>query len=58
MKRRTDEYENKIKNLIKEFEIESKKHIKEVQDIHLSYRGFKTKALDLDAKIAQYKSEM
>lgn len=52
MKRRTDEYENKIKNLIREFEIESKKHIKEVQDIHLSYRGFKTKALDLDAKIA------
>ena len=51
MKRRTDEYEDKIKKLIKEFEVESKKHIKEVQDIHLHYRGFKTKALDLDQRI-------
>jgi hypothetical protein len=48
MKKRTDEYEEKIKNLIKEFEEESKKHIKEVNQIHLHYRGFKTKAHDLE----------
>jgi len=33
-KQRLDDYENKVKTLIKEFEDESKRHIKEVNSIH------------------------
>ena len=34
MKRQLDEYEQKIKKLIMEFEEESKRHIKELNDVH------------------------
>ena len=41
MKRQVDEYEGKIKKLIKEFEDDSKRHIKEINEVHEYYRGFK-----------------
>jgi hypothetical protein len=34
MKRQLDEYELKIKRLILEFEEESKKHIRELNEVH------------------------
>jgi hypothetical protein len=34
MKKQLDEYEMKIKKLIIEFEEESKKHIRELNDVH------------------------
>lgn len=42
MKNQIEEYEHKIKTLISEFEIESKKHIREVSDLHEHYMGFKS----------------
>lgn len=42
MKKQIEEQENKIKRLIKEFEDESKKHIKEINELHEYYRGFKS----------------
>ena len=48
MKGRLEDYEEKIKKMIQEFEDESKRHIKEVNDIHYQYRGFKTKAQELE----------
>lgn len=44
IKRQLDEYENKIKMLIKELEDESKRHIKETNEVHEYYRGFKSSA--------------
>jgi hypothetical protein len=44
MKRQVDEYENKIKMLIKELEDESKRHIKETNEVHEYYRGYKSSA--------------
>lgn len=54
MKGRLEEYEDKIKKLIKEFEDESKRHIKEVNEIHEHYRGYKTRAQELEQRIEQY----
>ena len=34
MKRQLEEYEGKVKKLIIEFEEESKKHIRELNDVH------------------------
>ena len=48
MKQQNEEYEDKIKTLIKEFEDESKKHIKEVNEIHEHYRTYKTRAKELE----------
>ena len=48
MKRQIDEYENKIKQLIKELEDESKRHIKETNEVHEYYRKFKSSAQELD----------
>ena len=48
MKGRLEEYEDKIKKLIKEFEDESKRHIKEVNETHEHYRGYKTRAQELE----------
>lgn len=58
MKGRLEDYEEKIKKMIQEFEDESKKHIKEVNDIHFQYRGFKTKAQELDQRIETYKKDV
>jgi ferritin len=57
MKLRIEEYEVKIKQLIKEFEDESKKHIKEVNDIHEHYRSYKSRAMELESRIEQYKKD-
>ena len=51
MKNRLEEYEDKIKKLIKEFADESMKHIKETNEIHSEYRGYKTKAEELEQRI-------
>lgn len=57
LKSRLDEYEDKIKSLIKEFEDESKRHINEMSDIHEHYRGYKTKAQELEQRIEKYRKE-
>lgn len=57
LKGRLEDYEEKIKKMIQEFEAESKRHIKEVNDIHYSYRGFKTKAQELEQRIETYKRD-
>ena len=54
MKSRLEEYEDKIKKLIKEFVEECKRHIKEVNEIHEHYRGYKTRAQELEQRIEQY----
>ena len=48
MKRQIEEYENKFKKMIIEFEEMSKKHIQEINDLHESYRGFKTSSIELE----------
>lgn len=57
MKRQIEEYENKFKKMIIEFEEMSKKHIQEINEIHESYRGFKTSSLELEQRIKQYKND-
>lgn len=57
LKNRLDEYEDKIKTLIKEFEDESKRHISEMSDTHEQYRGYKTKAQELEQRIQKYQQE-
>lgn len=57
MKKQLDEYESKIKRLILEFEEASKRHIKELNDVHEQYRGYKSSSLELEGRIAQYKGE-
>lgn len=57
LKNRLDEYEDKIKTLIKEFEDESKRHISEMSETHEQYRGYKTKAQELEQRIQKYQQE-
>lgn len=51
MKKQLDEYEGKIKKMIVEFEEASKKHIKELNEVHEHYRGYKSSSLDLEQRI-------
>ena len=48
MKKQIDEYESKIKKLIIEFEETSKKHIKELNDVHEQYRGYKSSSIEFE----------
>jgi hypothetical protein len=48
MKKQVDEYEMKIKRLIIEFEEESKKHIRELNEVHEQCRLHKGQALELE----------
>ena len=57
MKKQLDEYEQKIKRLIIEFEEESKKHIRELNSVHEQYRGYKSSAVELEQRIGQYKGD-
>ena len=57
MKKQIEEYENKFKKMIIEFEEMSKKHIQEINDIHESYRGFKTSSIELEQRIRVYKND-
>jgi len=57
MKKQLDEYESKIKRMIVEFEEASKKHIRELNDVHEQYRGYKSSSLDLEQRIQHYKNE-
>ena len=58
MKRQLEEYEGKVKKLIIEFEEESKKHIRELNDVHEQYRGYKSTSLELEQRIQQYRLDM
>lgn len=51
MKRQMDEYEGKIKRMIIEFEEASKKHIKELNEVHEQYRGYKTTSKEFESRI-------
>ncbi len=51
MKRQIEEYEGKIKKLIIEFEEESKKHIRELNEVHEQYRGYKSASMELEQRI-------
>jgi hypothetical protein len=46
--RQMEEYEHKIKALIKELEDESKRHIKETNEVHEYYRGYKSSSQELE----------
>jgi len=48
MKKQIEEYEQKIRGLIKEFEEESKKHIREINDLHENYRGYKSSSAEFE----------
>ena len=52
-----DEYELKIKSLIKELEDESKRHIKETHEVHEYYRGYKSSSQELEQRIKHYKAD-
>ena len=57
MKKQLDEYEMKIKKLIIEFEEESKKHIRELNDVHEQYRGYKSASLEMEQRVMHYNQE-
>ena len=58
LKKQLDDYESKVKRLIYEFEEASKKHIRELNDVHEQYRGYKSNSIELEQRIAQYKRDM
>lgn len=43
--------------MIVEFEEASKKHIRELNDVHEQNRGYKSSSLDLEQRIQHYKNE-
>jgi hypothetical protein len=55
LKAQIDEYEAKIKALINELESNSKKHIRDVNDLHEHYMGFKSSAAELKTRVSIYK---
>ena len=57
MKKSIDDYEHKIRSLIKELEHESIKHIGEMNAVHEEYRGYKNKSKELEERIKRYKSD-
>ncbi len=57
MKKQLDDYEHKIKKMILEFEDSSKKHIRELNEVHEQYRGYKSTSLELEQRIQTYKHD-
>lgn len=57
LQNKLDEYIEKYKKQIDIFEEKSMKHIKDTNEIHGHYRGYKTKAIELEARIGQYRHE-
>ena len=57
MKARLDDYEKKVKEQIQEIEDISKRHITEIAGVHEQYRGFKSKARELQARIDKHHRE-
>ncbi len=57
LKGQIDEYEAKIKGLIGEIEQLSKKHIREVNELHEHYMGFKSSAAELKTRVGIYKAD-
>jgi hypothetical protein len=57
LKVRLDDYEKKVKDQINEIEDISKRHINEIATVHEKYRGFKSKATELQARIEKHHRE-
>jgi len=57
LKHQVDEYEQKIKNMISEIEAQSRKHMKEINEMHEHCMGFKSQATELKSRIGTYKSD-
>ena len=57
VQKKLDDYIEKYKRQIDIFEDKSLKHIQETNEIHAQYRGHKTKAIDLEQKINQFRLE-
>lgn len=57
LKTQVDDYERKIKNLIAELESQSKRHMKEVNEIHEQYMGYKSQAAELKTRIQIYQTD-
>lgn len=57
LKAQIDEYESKIKTLINELEATSKKHIRELNELHEHYMGFKSSAAELKTRVGIYKED-
>ena len=47
-------FEDRIKSLLQDLEDSSKKHIKEINDLHEYYRNYVIKAKDLEEKVKGY----
>ena len=58
LKAQVEEYELKIKTLIGDYERESKRYIKDIQEIHEHYRGVQSNAAEMDSRILMYKQDM
>ena len=57
MKELLNEYEQKIKQLIKELEDESKRHIDHVNSIHDTYRIYQAQCNELELRLKNYKQQ-
>jgi len=55
MKGQVEEYEQKIKTLIGDYERESKRYIKDIQEIHEHYRGIQSTAAEMESRVQMYK---
>jgi hypothetical protein len=51
------EYEAKIKELLGELEQQSKRHMREVGELHDHYIGYKSKAAELQARVQMYQAD-
>ena len=54
---KTEELEEKIKNLIEEIENKSKKYLKEIASIHENYRGVQNSSAEIETRISMYKAD-
>ena len=54
---KTEELEEKIKNLIEEIENKSKKYLKEISQIHENYRGIQNSSAEMETRIQMYKAD-
>ena len=57
MKQQIEEYEKKILGYIKELEAQSKRHMKEINEIHDQYVNFKSQAAELQTRVSIYQAD-
>ena len=57
MKQQIEEYEKKILGYINELEAQSKRHIKEINEIHDQYVNFKSQAAELQTRVSIYQAD-